>query len=56
MSPDDLQYIDKYNQPDYDPDRIMVIGVGGGGSNAVNHMFKQNIQCVSFVEIGRAHV
>ncbi len=51
MSPDDLQYIDKYNQPDYDPDRIMVIGVGGGGSNAVNHMFKQNIQCVSFVVI-----
>ena len=51
MSPDDLQYIDKYNQPDYDPDRIMVIGVGGGGSNAVNHMFRQNIQCVSFVVI-----
>ncbi|MDE5930373.1 MAG: cell division protein FtsZ [Muribaculaceae bacterium] len=51
MSPDDLRYIDKYNQPDYEPDRIMVIGVGGGGSNAVNHMFKQNTQCVSFVVI-----
>jgi cell division protein FtsZ len=28
---------------------IKVIGVGGGGSNAVNHMFTQNIRGVDFV-------
>ena len=28
---------------------IKVIGVGGGGNNAVNHMFGQNISGVSFV-------
>ncbi|GIV34246.1 MAG: hypothetical protein KatS3mg031_1781 [Chitinophagales bacterium] len=28
---------------------IKVIGVGGGGSNAVNHMFKQGIRGVNFV-------
>jgi cell division protein FtsZ len=28
---------------------IKVIGVGGGGSNAVNHMFKQGIKGVEFV-------
>ena len=28
---------------------IKVIGVGGGGSNAINHMFKQGIKGVDFV-------
>lgn len=28
---------------------IKVVGVGGGGGNAVNHMFRQNIEGVSFV-------
>jgi cell division protein FtsZ len=28
---------------------IKVIGVGGGGSNAINHMFKQGIIGVDFV-------
>ena len=28
---------------------IKVIGVGGGGSNAVNHMFKQGIEGVDFI-------
>ena len=28
---------------------IKVIGVGGGGSNAVNHMFKQGIYGVDFI-------
>ena len=28
---------------------IKVIGVGGGGNNAINHMFTQNIKGVSFV-------
>ncbi|MBW7936714.1 MAG: hypothetical protein H3C71_06170, partial [Flavobacteriales bacterium] len=28
---------------------IKVIGVGGGGSNAVNHMYRQGIKGVDFV-------
>ena len=28
---------------------IKVIGVGGGGSNAVNHMYKQGITGVDFM-------
>ena len=28
---------------------IKVIGVGGGGGNAVNHMYKEGIHDVSFV-------
>src|SRR5947209_387076 len=31
------------------PSIIKVIGVGGGGSNAVNHMFRQGIKGVEFV-------
>lgn len=27
---------------------IKVIGVGGGGSNAINHMFRQGIKGVDF--------
>jgi cell division protein FtsZ len=38
--------IPKHNQP---RSIIKVIGVGGGGSNAVNHMFKQGIKDVEFV-------
>ena len=36
---------------DLDPQApiIKVVGVGGGGGNAVNHMYTQNIQGVSFV-------
>ena len=37
---------------DLPPERssvIKVIGVGGGGSNAVNHMFKKGIQDVNFI-------
>jgi len=30
------------------PSIIKVLGVGGGGSNAVNHMFKQGITGVDF--------
>lgn len=32
-----------------EPAKIKVIGVGGGGGNAVNHMYHQGIGCVSFV-------
>jgi cell division protein FtsZ len=28
---------------------IKVVGVGGGGSNAVNHMFRSGIKDVNFV-------
>jgi cell division protein FtsZ len=35
--------------PLIDPSIIKVIGVGGGGGNAVNHMYKQGINDVSFV-------
>ena len=32
-----------------EPCLIKVIGIGGGGNNAINHMYKQNISGVSFV-------
>jgi cell division protein FtsZ len=35
--------------PKKEPSIIKVIGVGGGGGNAVNHMFKQGIEGVDFV-------
>ncbi len=35
-------------QPKQNPSIIKVLGVGGGGSNAVNHMFKQGITGVEF--------
>ncbi len=37
---------------DLPPERsstIKVIGVGGGGSNAVNHMYRKGIKDVNFV-------
>lgn len=36
--------------------RILVVGVGGGGNNAVDRMIEKGIRGVEFVEIGRAHV
>lgn len=39
-----------FNMPeDMDSSIIKVIGVGGGGSNAVNHMFRRGIRGVDFV-------
>jgi len=38
-----------FNIPKDDNSIIKVIGVGGGGSNAVNHMYKQGIRGVDFV-------
>lgn len=38
-----------FDMPKSQSNTIKVIGVGGGGSNAVNHMFKQNIRGVDFV-------
>lgn len=40
-----INFEDPINQPSI----IKVIGVGGGGSNAVNHMFMQGIQGVEFI-------
>src|SRR5574337_1376299 len=38
----------KFDLPDHSS-IIKVIGVGGGGSNAVNHMYRQGINGVDFV-------
>lgn len=38
-----------FSFPQGNPTIIKVIGVGGGGSNAVNHMYNQGIHDVSFV-------
>jgi len=38
-----------FDMPKQQSNTIKVIGVGGGGSNAVNHMFQQNIKGVDFV-------
>ena len=40
-----LDFISPKDQSSY----IKVIGVGGGGSNAVNHMYRQGIQGVDFI-------
>jgi len=39
----------KFNAPKNQSSIIKVIGVGGGGSNAVNHMFKLGIKDVDFI-------
>lgn len=39
----------KFNLPKENASIIKVIGVGGGGSNAVNHMFQQGIKGVDFI-------
>lgn len=38
-----------FGEPDHQNSIIKVIGVGGGGGNAVNNMYKQGIHDVSFV-------
>ena len=38
-----------FDLPKHRSSSIKVIGVGGGGSNAVNHMFQQGIEGVDFV-------
>ena len=39
----------KFDMPKEQPSMIKVIGVGGGGSNAVNHMYKEGIKGVDFI-------
>ena len=38
-----------FDEPGQENTDIKVIGVGGGGGNAVNHMYKEGIHDVSFV-------
>ena len=38
-----------FNFPTNTPSIIKVIGVGGGGGNAVNHMYREGIHDVTFV-------
>lgn len=38
-----------FELPETQPASIKVIGVGGGGGNAVNHMYKQGIKDVDFI-------
>ena len=51
MAPEDSQYLDKFNlqADDAKQPTIIVIGVGGGGNNAVDYMYRQNISDVTFV-------
>ncbi len=52
MRESDNQYLDKYKESVDAPNRIMVLGVGGGGNNAVNHMYSEaKIHGVSFVVV-----
>ena len=39
----------KFDLPKENASIIKVIGVGGGGSNAVNHMYSQGIKDVDFI-------
>ena len=39
----------KFDLPKDQSSIIKVIGVGGGGSNAVNHMYRQGIKGVDFI-------
>ncbi len=48
---DDTSAFTSYSAEEPDPIIIKAVGVGGGGNNAVNHMFKQDIPQVSYVNI-----
>ena len=45
----------KFDIPKEQSSIIKVIGVGGGGSNAVNHMFRQGIKGVDFIVCNTDH-
>lgn len=51
MSPQDISTNHEFSNVSHPAQTIKVIGVGGGGNNAVNHMFEQGIKDVSFVLI-----
>ncbi|GAB3895213.1 hypothetical protein GCM10028803_11420 [Larkinella knui] len=48
--PEALEYGMRFEFPDEEDEPIIkVIGVGGGGSNAVNHMFRMGVKDVDFI-------
>lgn len=54
MAPEDIQQNHNFStSPNagqtYSPDKIKVIGVGGGGNNAINHMYNLGVRNVSFI-------
>jgi len=46
---DNLERNSGFQDNEKAPTIIKVVGVGGGGNNAINHMYRQNIEGVSFV-------
>ena len=46
---DDKELLIDMGVPPTTPSIIKVIGVGGGGGNAVNHMYREGIHDVNFV-------
>ncbi len=54
MAPEDIQQNHEFSMQNnagrtYSPDKIKVIGVGGGGNNAINHMYNLGVRNVSFI-------
>lgn len=49
MKPSNNNYMMQFELPQDENSIIKVIGVGGGGSNAVNHMFRMGIKGVDFI-------
>ena len=45
----------RFDMPKEQSSIIKVIGVGGGGSNAVNHMYRQGIKGVDFIVCNTDH-
>ena len=48
MDNNNIQILD-FGAPEKEHSIIKVIGVGGGGGNAVNHMYREGIHDVTFV-------
>lgn len=48
MADNNISLLD-FGEPDKEQSIIKVIGVGGGGGNAVNHMYREGIHDVTFV-------
>ena len=48
---DDASAFAEAHKNDPEPIIIKAVGVGGGGNNAVNHMYREGIKSVSFVNI-----
>ena len=46
---DDINNIAQFDFPTDTPKIIKVVGVGGGGCNAVSHMYREGIDGVTFM-------